>query len=125
MKSYLLVGFGSFLGGIFRYGLSNFILTRFPSAFPFGTLSVNLLGCFAIGFILGILSKANNGREWQLFLATGVCGGFTTFSSFSNETYALFQDGLWTSALLYAAISLLIGVLATIAGYALARIFTS
>jgi CrcB protein len=86
MKIILAIGIGSFIGGILRYLLSLFIQNKFLSAFPFGTMSVNILGCFLIGLVFGLSDRGNISMEARLFLATGFLGGFTTFSAFSNET---------------------------------------
>ena len=116
MKIALLIGTGSFLGGVGRYLATWFIQSRFLSAFPYGTLGVNILGCLAIGLVFGLSERGNLPPEWRLFLATGICGGFTTFSAFSNETIALLRDGQWWSAFLYISASVVLGLLATFAG---------
>ena len=93
MRILLLIGTGSFIGGVLRYLLSQFIQTKFLSAFPFGTLGVNIIGCFTIGLVFALSERTNMSPEMRLFLATGICGGFTTFSAFSNETFSLMRDG--------------------------------
>jgi len=85
MKIVLLVGFGSFIGGMSRYLVTLFVQNKILSTFPYGTLAVNIIGCFLIGVIYGLSEGGNMNPEWRLFLATGIMGGFTTFSSFSNE----------------------------------------
>jgi CrcB protein len=123
MKLLLLIGAGSFIGGGLRYLTTLWVQSRFLSAFPFGTLAVNVVGCFAIGLIFGFAEKTNLATEWRLFLATGICGGFTTFSAFSNETLGLLREGQYAYALTYTVLSVIVGLLATFLGYALARIF--
>jgi fluoride exporter len=123
MKIILAIGIGSCIGGIFRYLLSQFIQNKFLSAFPFGTMSVNIIGCFLIGFIFGLSERGNFTMEWRLFLVTGFLGGFTTFSSFSNETVALLRDGQIWHAFLYIACSVVIGLLATFTGISLIKFF--
>jgi CrcB protein len=123
MKLILTIGAGSFIGGILRYLLSQFIQTKFLSTFPFGTLSVNIIGCLAIGLIYGLSDRGNLTQEWRLFLATGICGGFTTFSSFSNETFGLLRDGQYLYALTYILVSIIFGLLATFAGFSIIKIF--
>lgn len=116
MKILLAIGIGSFLGGISRYLLSQFIQTKFLSTFPFGTLGVNILGCLLIGVVFGLSDKGNLTQEWRLFLATGVLGGFTTFSAFSNETVNMLRDGQFWYAAAYIVSSILLGLLATFIG---------
>ena len=122
MKIILAVGIGSCIGGILRYLLSQFIQTKFLSTFPFGTLSVNLIGCFLIGLIFGFSERSYISVEWRLFLVPGFLGGFTTFSSFSNETIALIRDGQSWLALSYVAASVLIGLIATFAGISIIKL---
>jgi len=123
MRILLLIGTGSFIGGVFRYSLSQFIQTRFLSAFPFGTLGVNIIGCFVMGFVFALSERTNMTSELRLFLATGLIGGFTTFSAFSNETFGLMRDGQLWYALAYIAASILLGLLATFFGYSLLKLF--
>src|SRR5678815_2622649 len=101
MKILLAIGTGSFIGGIFRYLLSQFIQARLLSTFPYGTLCVNIIGCFLIGLVFGLADRGNLTQEWRLILATGVIGGFTTFSAFSNETVSMLRDGQLWYALAY------------------------
>lgn len=122
MRILLLIGTGSFIGGICRYLLSQFIQTKFLSGFPFGTLGVNILGCFAIGFVFAWSERTSMTAEWRLFLATGLLGGFTTFSAFSNETFELFRGGQLWYAFAYIAASILPGVIATFLGYSLLKL---
>ena len=121
MKTIFLIGTGSFIGGIFRYLLSIFVQTKTTGHFPFGTLAVNLIGCFLIGIVFGIFDKGQISNDWKLFLATGVLGGFTTFSAFSNETFLLFREGAVTHALLYVMASVLLGLLMTYLAYLLVK----
>jgi CrcB protein len=116
MKVILAIGIGSCIGGISRYLLSQFIQNKFLSAFPYGTLGVNIIGCFLIGIVFGLGERGNLTMEWRLFLATGVLGGFTTFSAFSNETVSLLRDGQLWHAFAYIAGSVIIGLLATFTG---------
>ncbi len=116
MRMLILVGFGSFLGGISRYLTSQIIQTRFISAFPYGTLAVNIIGCLLIGLIIGWNEKFSLSSEWRLFLATGLCGGFTTFSAFSAETLLLMRSGQFVYAITYISVSVLSGIVATFIG---------
>src|SRR6186713_3287532 len=123
MKLLLFVGIGSFIGGILRYLLSQFIQIKFLSTFPYGTLGVNVLGCLVVGLVLALSERTSMTPEWRLFLATGICGGFTTFSAFSSETFSLLRDGQVWYASAYILMSLILGVLATFIGYSLPRFF--
>jgi CrcB protein len=117
LKTILLIGSGGFLGSIARYGLQQLTHKVIATTFPFGTLLVNIIGCFAIGLIYGSASKSNwLTEDWKLFLAVGICGGFTTFSSFSHENIKLLQEGHALQALLYIAASLFIGLAMTFLG---------
>ncbi|MEP7231762.1 MAG: fluoride efflux transporter CrcB [Ginsengibacter sp.] len=122
MKLIIAVGIGSCIGGIFRYLLSQVIQTKFLSTFPFGTLSVNIIGCFLIGVAFGFSERSYLSVEWRLFLVTGFLGGFTTFSSFSNETIALIRDGQSWLALSYVAGSVIVGLIATFAGISVIKL---
>jgi fluoride exporter len=122
MKILLLIGTGSFLGGVFRYSLSQFIQARALATFPFGTLGVNLLGCFAIGIVFAVSERTNMVPEWRLFLATGLLGGFTTISAFSFETFCLLRNGQLGIASVYIVASVVLGILATFAGYSLLKL---
>jgi CrcB protein len=89
-----VVGSGGFLGALARFGLSGLVHRQLPLAtFPYGTLVVNLLGCFAIGMITGLAeSRQMFGPEFRTFALIGLLGGFTTFSSFGYETFAMIRD---------------------------------
>jgi CrcB protein len=122
MRILLLIGVGSFLGGIFRYLLHQQVYSKFPSVFPWATLMVNVIGCFFIGLIFGLANKFNLAHEWRLFLAVGLLGGFTTFSAFSNETFCLLRDGQQMYALAYVAGSVFLGLTSTLLGYAITKV---
>lgn len=121
MRILFFVGLGSFIGGISRYLLSLFIQNKFLSTFPYGTLVVNITGCFLIGVIYGFSERGSMNVEWRLFLATGIMGGFTTFSSFSNETVSMLRDAQYWQAFSYIALSVLIGLAATFGGISLIK----
>lgn len=121
MKMILLVGLGSFIGGIGRYLLTLLVQNRFLSTFPLGTMVVNIIGCFLIGIVYGISDRGSLPAEWRIFLATGILGGFTTFSSFSNDTVSMLRDAQYLPAFSYIAISVLIGLAATFSGISLIK----
>ena len=87
-----------------------------------GTLAVNIIGSFLIGFMLGIFMNSNLlHTNLKLFLVVGFCGGFTTFSSFTNENFLLLQNGQYLTALIYIGGSIIIGILAVFAGFLIAN----
>jgi CrcB protein len=118
----LLIGIGSFIGGISRYYSQQIITRLFPSLMPYGTLTVNITGCFLIGLIYGLSDRGNIlTPEWRLFLTTGFCGGFTTFSTFSYESINLIQDGQFFFLSLYVALSVIMGFASTYLGMFIIR----
>ncbi len=121
MQQFFIVGIGSFLGGGLRYLISVFFNQKINPDFPYATLSVNLLGCLLIGVFYGLFEKSLISNDWKLFLTTGLCGGFTTFSAFSNEALQLFKQGNITAMLIYILISIIIGIALTYAGYLMAK----
>ncbi len=118
----MLIGAGSFAGGIFRYLISFPFLQKYPHGFPWGTFLVNITGCLCIGLLYGLADRYALPKEWRLFLATGLLGGFTTFSAFSNETVTLFQNGQHGYAVLYVISSVIVGLGATGIGVWLSRL---
>jgi len=116
MKSVVLVGVGSFVGGICRYLLSTLIQSKTAASFPYGTFAVNLIGCFIIGCLLGLSEKWQLNVEWRLLLITGLIGGFTTFSAFSVETHYLIKTGHISTAAIYIAGSVIFGIGLTFLG---------
>ena len=117
MKLILAIGAGSFIGGILRHLLSLLVHAKTATHFPLGTLTVNIIGCFFIGIVFGFFDKGQVSHEWKLFLATGVLGGFTTFSAFSIETFNLFREGFSIYAMLYILASVILGLFATYIAY--------
>ena len=103
MKDVILVGIGSFLGGGMRYWVSKMIQSCTLIAFPFGTMTVNILGCFIIGFLSGLNWNGTGimSPSTKLLLTTGFCGGFTTFSTFMNEGASLMKNEHYTYMMLY------------------------
>lgn len=93
MLNYFLVSTGAAFGGALRYGISSYIQKHISVIFPYGTLVVNVTGSFILGIIMFYFNdKEFMGSEFRLFLTIGFCGGFTTFSTFSYETFNLFRD---------------------------------
>lgn len=121
MKMILAVGLGSFIGGISRYLITLLIQNKFLSTFPYGTLFVNISGCFLIGVVYALSDKGNMSPVWRIFLATGIMGGYTTFSSFSNETVSMLRDAEYLPAFSYVALSIILGLTATFAGISLIK----
>ena len=121
IRNIIAVGAGSFIGGIARYIVS-LAMKGIGKGFPWATLAVNLVGCLMIGLLWGLLSRnAAENTSWGLFLTVGLCGGFTTFSTFSKEALAMLQTGqIWGFAS-YIAISVLAGIALVALGYYIAR----
>jgi len=116
MKGFLLVFLGGGLGSGLRY-LVTIALNQYSKVLPFGTFTVNILGCLLIGLILGYAQKENTLTSNQtLLLATGFCGGFTTFSAFANENLELIKNGELFNFSVYTIGSVLIGILAVFIG---------
>jgi len=111
---YVLVG--SSIGGAARYLSQEFVQKNFPSFIPLSTLSVNIVGSFIIGIIYALAERSKISAEVRIFIATGFCGGFTTFSSFAFENVKLLQDGEYFNTALYVVLSLVIGFIAVYLG---------
>lgn len=119
MGAVLCVGIGGFLGAVLRYGMG---LVPFDGAFPWATFAVNLIGAVAIGALAEIAGRTDAlSPEALLFLKTGVCGGFTTFSTFSLETVELFESGRLALGAAYAGASLACCLVGVLLGKALVR----
>ena len=120
-RNIVVVGAGSFIGGAARY-LVSLMMKGVGKGFPWATLAVNLAGCFLIGLLWGLFSRsAGDGSNWALFLTVGICGGFTTFSTFSKEALMMLQAGdVWGFAG-YIALSVIAGVALVAVGYYIFR----
>jgi CrcB protein len=117
-RNILLVGIGGFLGSVARYIVSRLNLNVDFFSIPVGTLVVNIAGSYIIGFLTGISEKSELlTSEWRLFLMVGICGGFTTFSSFTNENLMLMHNGQFFTVFLYTGLSILLGFLMVYLGY--------
>ena len=122
MKSFLLVFLGGGLGSALRYLVAN-AMNQYSKVLPFGTFTVNILGCLLIGIILGYAQRENTLTSNQtLLLATGFCGGFTTFSAFANENLELIKNGEIFNFSIYTIGSVLIGILFIYLGLNISKI---
>jgi CrcB protein len=117
-----MVGIGGFIGSICRYAVSVLAGRYLSSVYPIGTFIINLLGCFIIGLLFGMVERQQwlQGNGW-LILATGFCGGFTTFSAFALENVGLLQKGQGLAAMGYTCLSVVLGILLCRAGLWLAN----
>lgn len=117
MKAVLMVAAGSALGGVARYGLQMLVYKLYPGPFPLGTFLVNLIGCFLIGWFFSLAERAGAiNQETKLFLITGFCGGFTTFSTYSVDALSLLRAGRTGYFFLYVTGSVALGMLMTYLG---------
>jgi fluoride exporter len=123
VKTVLAVAVGGALGSVLRYGVTS--VARYVSPdFPIGTLAVNVVGSFAMGLLAALLAARFADQDtMQLFLLTGILGGFTTFSAFSLDALTLSQEGRIGAALVYVASSVILSLLAVLAGYAALKLF--
>lgn len=118
IKDFLLVGLGGAAGSMLRYG-SNLLISN--KNFPYATLCINIIGSFIIGLVIAFsLKNESFANNWKLFIATGICGGFTTFSAFSLENLQLIQNGKYFLFALYVFVSVLAGLGAAFTGYKIA-----
>jgi CrcB protein len=124
MRGIFFVGAGSFVGGVLRYLLSTWIHGLLDNPwFPYGTLVVNVSGCFVIGFLSGLADERSVfTSEARLFIFIGILGGYTTFSSFALETYALARNTESVAAAANLALEVILGLMAVWAGNVLARL---
>jgi CrcB protein len=120
--SYLWVTIGSALGGLLRYAITRLTLT-YSIGFPFGTILINVLGSFVIGYFGTLTLQSGRypaSENLRLFVMVGICGGFTTFSSFSLQTFDLMRSGAWGRALANIVLSVILCIAAVAAGHLLA-----
>ncbi len=122
MNNFLIVFVGGGLGAALRHGVNRLSLAWFGPSFPIGTLFVNVAGSLAMGLLIGIFATMEPvSNNMRLFLATGILGGFTTFSAFSLDALTLWERGAIGLAVLYVAASLLLSFAAVAAGFFLTR----
>lgn len=117
VKSLLIVGIGGFLGTVARFVIARYFQYNVSSVFPWSTFIVNIAGCLLIGLIYGITEKGEFlSSDSRLFLTVGICGGFTTFSTFSNDSFLLVQEQEWVRLALYTSLSVFLGLMAVYVG---------
>ena len=117
LKSILIVGLGGFIGTVARFLIARWFQVNFTSVFPWSTFIINIVGCLLIGLIYGISEKGNVlSPEIRMFLTIGICGGFTTFSTFSNDSFLLIREQEWFQFALYTSLSVFVGLMAVYVG---------
>ena len=117
IKTLLFIGTGSFIGGILRY-LISIVTKNVGSSFPWGTLIVNLIGCFLIGLLCAFFGQTKSmDSDVALFFTVGLCGGFTTFSTFSKEALMMLQCGNYWNFIIYISASVILGIALVALGY--------
>lgn len=125
IRNLILIGAGGCIGSICRYLSQQFVQNHYPSSIPLGTMLVNIGGCFIIGIVYALSAKGTMiSPEARIFLATGFCGGFTTFSSFAYENVAMVLEGEFYYTALYLLLSVIIGFGAVHAGILLIKFMT-
>jgi CrcB protein len=122
LKNILFVGTGGFIGSVMRYLVQVFVEKDMASTFPWGTFIANIAGSFIIGVVFALAEKGNlMNAEWRLFFAVGICGGFTTFSSFAYNNLNLLKENAFGQLLWNIGGSLFFGILAVYLGIILVR----
>ncbi|GAB3246094.1 fluoride efflux transporter CrcB [Larkinella harenae] len=117
-----LVFVGGGLGSVARYGVGRYVQPLFKTAYPAGTLIVNVVASLILGFLVGWLTARASGREtYRLLIGVGFCGGFSTFSTFSTDTLFLMQTGRWLAAVSNVVLNVVFCLLASLAGLYLGR----
>ncbi len=117
IKNLLFVALGGALGSVGRYLVSK----CFEGTFPWGTFTVNILGSLLIGILTGMVSKGTLTPEMKLLLVTGFCGGFTTFSTFANESFSMMKAGSALLMALYIGLSVVVGIMAVYLGLQISK----
>ena len=123
MLDFLAISLGAIVGANLRYWMSRYAVRLLGPVFPYGTLSINVLGSFVLGFFLvWTTERVMVDPRWRLLIAVGFCGGYTTFSSYAYETMAFLEQGQWTLMAANFVANNLLACLAVLAGMALARV---
>jgi CrcB protein len=117
LKQLIFAGIGGGAGSILRFAVSKLVQPKDFASFPWATFSVNVAGCLIIGCLIGLSAKCNWLDDYmKALLISGFCGGFTTFSAFSLESYRMFQSGAWLMLAAYILLSVIVGFIAVYAG---------
>ena len=123
MKQLIFIAVAGALGTVSRYGLSQFTHSILGKNFPWGTLVINVAGCFIIGLLATLFADTNAfSKEIQLAATVGFLGAFTTFSAFSYDSYTFFSSGTWEMGLMNIAANIIIGMLAVMGGVGAAKL---
>ena len=124
LKSILIVGFGGFVGTVARFLTSRYFQENIASVFPWSTFFINIAGSLLIGIFYGISEKGDfMSPDVRLFLTVGICGGFTTFSTFSNDAFILLRQEEWFRFAFYTSMSFFLGLLAVYTGRIIIKLF--
>lgn len=124
LKTVLLVGSGGFIGSVMRYLLQYHMEKNLTSLFPWGTFTANIAGSFLIGIIFALAERGNIlNTEWRMFLAVGVCGGFTTFSAFAYNNFTMLKQNAFLPLIINVGGNVILGILAVYLGVVLVRMF--
>ncbi len=123
MQHYVLTAVGGAIGATLRYGVGRWVQDALDRPwFPYNTLLINMVGCFVFGLVMGLVDTGRDiTPEQRTFVLVGICGGFTTFSTFGYETFAFLRDGQIVPALANVSLQVVAGLLAVWIGMALAR----
>jgi CrcB protein len=123
LLKYVMIGVGGFAGSIARYLLGNYVGSRLGFRFPYGTLLVNISGCFVLGVCMALLARTTANPYWRYLVPIGFIGAYTTFSTFEYETLRAMQDGQLATGLLNVAVSVIAGFAAVWLGDVVGRAF--
>ena len=122
MKTVMAIALGGALGAVARHFISHWSVVALGNGFPWGTLTVNVVGCFALGVVVEVMALVwSPAAEWRAFLTVGVLGAFTTFSAFALDISILHERGEMLQAILYVTVSVAGSIAATLAGMSLTR----